>query len=246
MPETPRCPVGAGGTTEFPDTSAKMVAQLGEMILADQYPCVGARSVFTRKTAHIELVDELADPDSRGLYEALSRYATTVGQEVDDSTFVSFVAAFRGPEVGSEAEFERLLWEQLRLLHALDAYDDQDWAPEVSSDPANPHFAFSIAGVGFFVIGMHPSASRIARRTPWPVLVFNLHRQFEAMRGSGMYPRMRDTIRRRDVRLQGSVNPMVADHGEISEARQYSGRKVSPSWRPPVDITDIAHLGETA
>lgn len=28
-----------------------------------------------------------------------------------------------------------------------------------------------VAGVAFFVIGMHPLASRIARRTPWPVLV---------------------------------------------------------------------------
>lgn len=246
MPVTPRCPVGASGTTDFPDTSAEMVTQLEEMVLGEQYPCVGARSVFTRKTAHIELIDELAAPDSSDLYEALSTYATTVGQEVDDSTFVSFVAAFRGPDVDSEAEFERLLWEQLRLLHALDASDDQEWAPGVSSDPTNPHFAFSIAGVGFFVVGMHPLASRIARRTPWPVLVFNLHRQFEAMRGSGMYPRMRDTIRRRDVRLQGSVNPMVADHGEISEARQYSGRKVPSSWSPPVDITDIADIEETA
>lgn len=53
---------------------------------------------------------------------------------------------------------------------------------------------------------------------------------------------MRDTIRRRDVRLQGSVNPMVADHGEISEARQYPGRKVPASWSPPVDIADIEKI----
>lgn len=206
------------------------------MVLADDYPCLGARSVFTRRTAHIELMDRLADPDSSRLYEVLSRYATTTGRHADDGTFVSFVAAFRGPLVSSEAEFESLLWQQLRLLHALDAHESQEWDPGVSSDPANPHFAFSVAGVGFFVIGMHPLASRIARRTPWPVLVFNLHRQFEALRSSGRYERMRDTIRRRDERLQGTINPMVADHGSISEARQYSGRAVPDSWRPPVDL----------
>ncbi|HSN10910.1 MAG TPA: guanitoxin biosynthesis heme-dependent pre-guanitoxin N-hydroxylase GntA, partial [Propionibacteriaceae bacterium] len=94
-------------------------------------------------------------------------------------------------------------------------------------------------GVAFFVVGMHPRASRIARRTPWPVLVFNLHRQFEALRASERYERMRDTIRRRDVRLQGSVNPMVADHGSVSEARQYSGRAVRTGWEPPVELTDV-------
>jgi uncharacterized protein len=45
---------------------------------------------------------------------------------------------------------------------------------------------------------------------------------------------MRDTIRSRDARLQGSINPMVRDHGESSEARQYSGRAVGAAWRPPL------------
>jgi uncharacterized protein len=218
-------------------TPENMAKSLRAMVLSDDYPCLGARSVFTRRSAHVEVVDELADPDSTQLYEALASYATTTGMQADDDTFVSFVAAFRGPVVSSEAEFEALLWRQLGLLHALHQGDSQEWDASVSPDPSNPHFAFSLAGVAFFVIGMHPQASRIARRTPWPVLVFNLHRQFEALRASGRYDRMRDTIRRRDVRLQGSVNPMVADHGSISEARQYSGRAVPDEWHPPVELT---------
>src|SRR6476620_7390004 len=75
-----------------------------------------------------------------------------------------------------------------------------------------PHFAFSLAGTAYFVVGLHPAASRIARRTPLPTLVFNLHEQFEELRQSERFERMRDTIRRRDQALQGSVNPMVADH----------------------------------
>ncbi|QGN57407.1 hypothetical protein GKE56_05450 [Nostocoides sp. HKS02] len=71
---------------------------------------------------------------------------------------------------------------------------------------------------------------------PLPTLVFNLHEQFEQLRGSERFARMRDTIRRRDTELQGTVNPMVGDHGSESEARQYSGRHVPPGWAPPVDL----------
>jgi hypothetical protein len=46
---------------------------------------------------------------------------------------------------------------------------------------------------------------------------------------------MRDTIRRRDTDLQGYLNPMVSDHGEASEARQYAGRAVPADWTPPFD-----------
>lgn len=103
----------------------------------------------------------------------------------------------------------------------------------MSSDPGDSRFGFSFAGTAFFVVGMHPQASRRARRTPSPTLVFNAHAQFEALRRTGSFERMRDTIRRRDVRRQGSVNPMMADHGQVSEARQYSGRAVPDAWTPP-------------
>ena len=37
----------------------------------------------------------------------------------------------------------------------------------------------------------------------------------------------------RDEAIAGSRNPMLARHGEASEARQYSGRAVDPDWRCP-------------
>jgi hypothetical protein len=70
--------------------------------------------------------------------------------------------------------------------------------------------------------------------------VFNLHSQFEELKASGRYEHMRDLIRSRDVDLQGSVNPMVADHGEQSEALQYSGRKVDASWQAPLEREGMA------
>lgn len=214
-----------------------MTDHLRAMVLDDDYPCVGAKSVFTRHTARIEVFDELADPTSTELYEGLTDYATSVARDAEDTEFVSYVAVFAGPTVASETSFEELLWRQLGLLHEQDVCAGNAPDPAVSSDPSHPHFGFSLAGTAFFVIGMHPAASRMARQTPWPVLVFNLHRQFEALRASGRYERVRDTVRRRDARLQGSTNPMVADHGSVSEARQYSGRDVPDGWQPPSSYT---------
>jgi FPC/CPF motif-containing protein YcgG len=64
-------------------------------------------------------------------------------------------------------------------------------------------------------------------------MVFNLHDQFERLRQEGAYEKLRGTILARDVVQSGSVNPMLARHGEASEARQYSGRAVEAEWACP-------------
>jgi FPC/CPF motif-containing protein YcgG len=64
-------------------------------------------------------------------------------------------------------------------------------------------------------------------------MIFNLHAQFEQLREAGKYEGMREKIMVRDEALAGSRNPMLARHGEASEARQYSGRQVDESWQCP-------------
>ena len=46
---------------------------------------------------------------------------------------------------------------------------------------------------------------------------------------------MREKILVRDEGLAGSRNPMLARHGEASEARQYSGRMVDSDWQAPFE-----------
>ena len=75
--------------------------------------------------------------------------------------------------------------------------------------------------------------SRKSRRFEAPTLIFNRHAQFEVLRQEGRYETLRDRIRQRDIQLQGSINPMLKDHGEASEAIQYSGRAVEGEWRCP-------------
>jgi FPC/CPF motif-containing protein YcgG len=231
----PSLPALARDLAQDPDRHEpqQVGAALETMVLHPDYPCLGARSVFHRDRARVLVLDRMATEESTAqLYSALKAF----GRDTDlDAGFASLVAVFRGSEVADEAQFESLLWQQLELLHRADL---QPWSPQVSDDPANPHFAFSLDGTAYFVVGLHPAASRIARRTPLPTLVFNLHQQFEDLRSSDRYERMRDTIRRRDAALQGDVNPMVADHGAGSEARQYSGRAVPTDWQAPVSFEE--------
>ena len=79
-------------------------------------------------------------------------------------------------------------------------------------------------------------------------MVFNLHDQFETLRAEGKYEGMREKILVRDEALAGSRNPMLARHGDASEARQYSGRAVDEAWRCPFHYAGsdtVQEAGET-
>ncbi|XAS77122.1 guanitoxin biosynthesis heme-dependent pre-guanitoxin N-hydroxylase GntA [Dermatophilaceae bacterium Sec6.4] len=208
-----------------PDQGVAQV--LNEMVTHPDYPCLGARSVFRRDGAQIVVLEEMSERAELGeLAQQLEQFAAATDPQ---GPFASLIAVFRSPTTATEAQFEALLWTVLQGLHDD---DEHPWAPGVSPDPSDPHFAFSHAGTAFFIVGLHPGASRIARRAPLPTLVFNLHEQFELLREQGGFDRMRNAIRTRDERLQGDTNPMAADHGGASEARQYSGRAVSDAWSP--------------
>ena len=105
--------------------------------------------------------------------------------------------------------------------------------PAYSTDPESPDFALSFGGKAYFAVGLHPNASRTARRMPFPAIVFNLHDQFTRLRAEGRYERMRAVILSRDAAQDGAPNPMLARHGTSSEARQYSGRMVGKGWVCP-------------
>ena len=125
------------------------------------------------------------------------------------------------------------MWDRIQSLADKDSWRGQDYDGSVSPHPDDPKFSLSFGGQAFFVVGLHPNASRPARRFPRPTLVFNLHDQFERLRAEGRYEKMRDKIIERDVALAGEPNPMLARHGEASEARQYSGRVVDDAWACP-------------
>ena len=110
----------------------------------------------------------------------------------------------------------------------------------MSSDPQNPWFSFSIGGHAYYIVGLHPRASRLGRRLAHPAIVFNLHAQFAKLSEQGRLEPFKKAIRARDIALQGSVNPMLIDYASGSQARQYSGRAVTPDWQCPFRLSGEA------
>lgn len=214
-----------------PTTSKKKSIRkvITDFIKTNDHPCLSAQSVVNNEALTIGEYNTLGSEASAA---ALAKDLTLfIENRISiKSRLVSFMAVFQMPEMLTEKQFEDLLWKQLELLHSVDT---KQWDAAVSNDPEDRNFSFSFGGKAFYIIGMHPKSSRMARQFPYPALVFNLHQQFEELRGDGHYDKMRDIIRERDRKLQGSVNAMVADHGTSSEAKQYSGRKVDESWKCP-------------
>ena len=204
---------------------------LRNFVFDDAFSCLGAKAALRRGTYRLGAYGRLDDAKvTAGLARDL--YAFVQERRGFESDFTTFVAVFRQRVPGGEAGFERALWSQLQRLHDLDSLlHPWDW--RVSDDPENAHFSFSVAGNAFFVVGLHPRASRGARRFPWPALVFNAHEQFEHLRADGRFDGLQERIRERERRLDGSINPNLANYGGASEARQYSGRLVGEGWACP-------------
>lgn len=196
------------------------------------FPCVGAKSALAKGQIRIVVGRDMRSAwDDLRIYPNLLDLAWTYARE--PSLFHSLAVVFEEDSGLDEEGFERCLWERLESLTQKDDFHGQMADPRVSADPGDPHFSLSFGGEAFFVVGLHPRASRPARRFERPALIFNLHDQFEQLRASGVYDKMRSTILARDVALAGDVNPMLARHGTMSEARQYSGRAVGSDWVCP-------------
>lgn len=193
------------------------------------FPCVGAKTALAKDQIQICVAESIFSTASdavilEGLYDFIAEYKR------DKAIFRSFIVVFNDMQSLSEDDFEMAMWTRLQSLHDKDIYP---WDTAVSEDPSDKKFSFSAGNKSFYIVGMHPGSSRLARRFPLPAMVFNLHEQFEALRESGQYQNMKKLVRRRDVAFSGSSNPMLEDFGDNSEAIQYSGRQVAGKWQCP-------------
>ncbi|MDO9564795.1 MAG: guanitoxin biosynthesis heme-dependent pre-guanitoxin N-hydroxylase GntA [Bradyrhizobium sp.] len=214
-------------------TPSALAENFRNLIHKSEFPCVGAKSALAKGTLNILVARDMrSNWDDRRIYDGITDIVRDY--RADRELFQSFAVIFEGPVDLDEKSFEKFLWARAESLTNKDAWLGQSHDGRVSNDPDDPHFSLSFGEEAFFIVGLHPRASRPARRFERPVLVFNLHDQFEQLREQGRYERMRAKIIERDVALAGSVNPMLARHGTISEARQYSGRNVAePGWECP-------------
>jgi hypothetical protein len=205
---------------------------LEEFIRDPSFPCVGAKSALGKGqlTTYVARFIDSAWNDV-DIQDQLMQFAWRYQEQ--PALFTSFAVIFEGPADLDELSFERHMWDRIQSLSEKDSWRGQPADPRVSADPDDPHFSLSFGGEAFFVVGLHPRASRPARRFAYPTMIFNLHDQFEALRAQNRYEKLRGAILERDLELAGSINPMLARHGTVSEARQYSGRKVPDGWSCP-------------
>ena len=216
----------------FGRDARKLAKALRNHIAQPEFPCVGAKSALATDNLEIVAAWRLTSAwNDVAIHDRLLEWSDNY--EADPSGLRSLAVVFEAPTKLSEKEFEAAMWERLQSLADKDKWRGQSYCENVSSDPEDPHFSLSFGRQAYFVVGMHPNASRSARRTPFPALIFNLHDQFEELRASQRYERMREAILKRDEALDGTINPMLARHGEASEAKQYSGRIVESDWQCP-------------
>ena len=200
-----------------------------KFILDGDHPCVMAKTVFSSKKYMLRSYKNFgSEMAARKILNDISEYLSNL-KEMSDG-YYSFIAVFDDELNVNELQYEVLLWDQLQKIHNL---DKTAWDSEVSNDPQADNFSFSILGQSFYIVGMHPNSSRDARKSPKPTLIFNLHSQFQRLKDKHVYDRVKKIIRSRDKLKNGSVNPMMLDFGEKSEASQYSGRKVGDNWVCP-------------
>lgn len=211
---------------------ADLQGLLNAHVAEPAFPCVGAKAALAKGTLKVLACSRIDSAwDDLRIHDGLMHFAADY--RTDPGLFRSFAVVFDGPDGLSEAQFEAALWKRAQSLSDKDVWRGQSYDANVSPDPESPHFSLSFGGEAFFIVGLHPNASRPARRFARPAMIFNLHDQFELLRNQGRYEGLREKILVRDEALAGSRNPMLARHGESSEARQYSGRVVEDGWKCP-------------
>ncbi|MEU3980901.1 guanitoxin biosynthesis heme-dependent pre-guanitoxin N-hydroxylase GntA [Streptomyces sp. NPDC026672] len=207
-----------------PDT---IRAALEELVGREDFSCLGAKAALRRGTVRHRHHGELGSDTGvlshlDDLYDFLETFEPTA------RSYTSHVATFDPLPDTSERTFEETVWRHLQRMHDEDARHHV-WSDAYDADPASPRFAFCVGGHPFFVVGLHPGASRPGRRFTSPALVFNSHLQFNAM--GPTFFKLRRKIRQRERAFHGSVNPSLATYRD--EARHYGGRMTEPDWRCP-------------
>ena len=196
------------------------------------FPCVAAKDALTKDNIKILTAQHIACPEDDERILAFL-YNFTDAYRLAEKGFHSAAVIFEEPDNLSETLFDNFMWQRLSSLRKLDE-ENYLHDPRVHNNPASPHFSFSIKEEAYFILALHAKNCRPARQFKYPTLIFNPHAQFEAMKTTSQYEKMQAVVRKKDIVLAGSVNPMLTNFGEASEVYQYSGKLYDKSWICPL------------
>ncbi len=209
----------------------KVYHEISHTLQQDKYPCVAAVQSYTKNQYEVGFYDSLGLGNRN--YELASDLIHFVENlDLQKTPFQSFWAVFEETKSLSEEEFEKALWRELSYLTSHQELPDS-WDPSFSSNPEDKNFCFSLGGHAFYVVGLHPNSSRLSRRFPFPVLLFNAYEQFNSLIKKGTFAPMVKANRKLDSLFQGSVNPMVEKYSESWESIQFSGKSNPENWKCP-------------
>ncbi len=214
----------------------EIISSFYSFLSNNAFPCVAAKDAVTKENLKVMIAGHLSCPaDDKAILSFI--YDFTNAYRKADKGFHSAAIIFKEPGNINEALFDKLMWQRLQALRYLDA-KQYPYDSRVNDDPASVTFSFSLMEEAFFILALHPCSSRPARQFQYPTLVFNPHAQFEQMKTTARYEKMKAIVRKRDIAYSGSVNPMLTDFGEASEVYQYSGRMYDDTWKCPLNFNN--------
>jgi uncharacterized protein len=213
------------------ESDEEIIKEYWEFLNKKEFPCIGAKAALSRNHIKCIVLNHMGCPAEDA--EALQfMYHFVDGYRISKDPYHSAAVIFKKPTNITEEVFEDLFWHRLNALSILDKrmYDHDS---RVDSDPTSDKYSFSLKAEAFFIVGLHPASSRKARQFKYPTLVFNPHAEFEKLRTSKRFAKMKEVVRKRDVAYSGSINPMLEDFGNASEVYQYSGKQYTADWVCP-------------
>lgn len=138
-----------------------------------KHPCLTVKTVLNTNPGHFRIYTHLGSfSTARKMFRDITLFLAATG--MDRESQQSFVAVFTGEKDYSEIAFELLMWQQLQALQECDS--NTGWNDHDTDRHEGTSFSFNVAGRAFRVAGMHPQSSCMVRRSPFPALVFNLHK----------------------------------------------------------------------
>lgn len=192
-------------------------------VQAPTFPCLGAKSTFKTENMRFSFYDALGCPNSiKKLAQGLYFYIDEKKEINGGSAFTSFAAIFEGPYFPDFDSFEKTYFSVLYELHLIDK-EKYPWPSHIPKDPNAQKFAFCFGGKGFFVTGMGPVIPRLSRRFIAPVMVFNAHENFTALKENGIFDKIKPKIRAGDMMLEQNGHYVNSGVAEGRESAQYCG-----------------------
>lgn len=214
-------------------TETGIIKEYLEYIDNDNFPCIAAKAALAKSQISCLVVEQMTYPvDDQKILNFLYDFVDRYRKSAD--LYHSAAIIFEQPAIINEEEFDKLMWMRLQALSDLDGLNYK-YDSRVESNPNLTDFSFSLKEEAFFIIGLHPDSSRTARAFKYPALTFNPHNQFEQLRDMHKYQKMQQSVRKRELLVSGSINPMLTNFGEASEVYQYSGKNYDQDWKCPYE-----------